>query len=106
VAHGSIQRYTADDLEKALLQEILAHPDDDAPRLVYADLLLTAGDPRGELIAVRALNLANTRLDDESARALAKSTLRLRVLDVRKNALSAHAKAALKARFSGAKLQQ
>ena len=38
------------DLE-ALLAAIYAHPDDDAPRSVYADALIEAADPRGELIA-------------------------------------------------------
>lgn len=33
-----------------LLEAIYASPDDDAPRLVYADALLERGDPRGELI--------------------------------------------------------
>jgi uncharacterized protein (TIGR02996 family) len=32
---------------------IRAAPDDDAPRLVYADLLAERGDPRGELIALQ-----------------------------------------------------
>ncbi len=35
---------------EALLQAIYDTPDDDAPRLVYADALLERGDPRGELI--------------------------------------------------------
>jgi uncharacterized protein (TIGR02996 family) len=35
------------------LQEILAHPDDDAPRLIYADWLDERGDPRGEFIRVQ-----------------------------------------------------
>ncbi|HEU0029960.1 MAG TPA: TIGR02996 domain-containing protein [Kofleriaceae bacterium] len=39
--------------EAALLRAILDAPDDDAPRLVYADALLQAGDPRGELIALQ-----------------------------------------------------
>jgi uncharacterized protein (TIGR02996 family) len=34
----------------ALFQEILAHPDDDVPRLVYADWLEERGDPRGEFV--------------------------------------------------------
>jgi uncharacterized protein (TIGR02996 family) len=34
----------------ALLAAVLAAPDDDAPRLVYADWLLERGDVRGELI--------------------------------------------------------
>jgi uncharacterized protein (TIGR02996 family) len=33
-----------------LLEAVLAAPDDDAPRLVYADALLERGDLRGELI--------------------------------------------------------
>lgn len=37
----------------ALLEAVVAAPDDDAPRLVYADALQTAGNPRGELIAVQ-----------------------------------------------------
>lgn len=38
---------------EALLAEVLAHPADDAPRLVYADWLSEQGDPRGELISVQ-----------------------------------------------------
>jgi uncharacterized protein (TIGR02996 family) len=51
----------ARDLE-ALLAEIRAAPEDDAPRLVFADALTEAGDPWGELI-VAACELA--RLDRE-----------------------------------------
>jgi uncharacterized protein (TIGR02996 family) len=36
--------------EEALLAAIYARPDDDAPRLVYADWLLERGDERGEFI--------------------------------------------------------
>jgi uncharacterized protein (TIGR02996 family) len=36
--------------EDAFLTDILARPDDDAPRLIYADWLLDRDDPRGELI--------------------------------------------------------
>lgn len=36
-----------------LLAAIYAAPDDDGPRLVYADALLERGDPRGELIALQ-----------------------------------------------------
>ena len=36
-----------------LIAAILAAPDDDAPRLVYADWLMERGDPRGELIALQ-----------------------------------------------------
>ncbi|MCX5744749.1 MAG: TIGR02996 domain-containing protein, partial [Proteobacteria bacterium] len=37
----------------SLLADIHADPADDAPRLVYADLLAEQGDPRGELIALQ-----------------------------------------------------
>jgi uncharacterized protein (TIGR02996 family) len=36
-----------------LLDEVLAHPDDDVPRRILADWLSERGDPRGELIAVQ-----------------------------------------------------
>jgi uncharacterized protein (TIGR02996 family) len=36
-----------------LLSEILASPDDDGPRGVYADYLLERGDARGELIRIQ-----------------------------------------------------
>lgn len=39
--------------EAALLADIYANPDDDAPRLVYADWLLERGDPRGEFITLQ-----------------------------------------------------
>ena len=39
-------------IEDELLAAIVAAPDDDAPRLVYADWLSERGDPRGEQIAV------------------------------------------------------
>jgi uncharacterized protein (TIGR02996 family) len=42
----------SDDTEAALLAAIRAAPDDDAPRLVYADWLTERGDPRGEYIAL------------------------------------------------------
>jgi uncharacterized protein (TIGR02996 family) len=39
--------------EASLLEAIVASPDDDAPRLVYADWLSERRDPRGELIALQ-----------------------------------------------------
>lgn len=36
-----------------LLRAVIESPDDDAPQLVYADALMRAGDPRGELIALQ-----------------------------------------------------
>lgn len=45
---------TSQDQERArFLAPILAAPDDDAPRLVYADWLQQQNDPRGEFIAVQ-----------------------------------------------------
>jgi uncharacterized protein (TIGR02996 family) len=41
------------DDESALREAIRRSPDDDAPRLVYADWLSERGDPRGELIALQ-----------------------------------------------------
>ncbi len=38
--------------ERALIEQILQCPDDDAPRLAYADWLAERGDPRGDFIRV------------------------------------------------------
>jgi uncharacterized protein (TIGR02996 family) len=38
---------------EAFLQAIIAEPDEDAPRLIYADWLEEHGDPRGEFIRVQ-----------------------------------------------------
>jgi uncharacterized protein (TIGR02996 family) len=43
--------------------EVLAAPDDDAPRLVLADFLTTRGDPRGEFITLQC-RLAAAKDDD------------------------------------------
>ncbi len=47
-----------------LLRAVLEAPDDDAPRLVYADALIEVGDPRGEFIALQV-----TRTPDGRTRA-------------------------------------
>ena len=39
--------------EQFFIQEILEHPDDDAPRLIYADWLEDRGDPRAEFIRIQ-----------------------------------------------------
>ncbi|MEO8705598.1 MAG: TIGR02996 domain-containing protein [Kofleriaceae bacterium] len=59
-----------------LLVEILAAPDDPGPRMVYADALIEAGDPRGMFIAQQAELDALDVLDDRYAAILA-STRRL-----------------------------
>jgi uncharacterized protein (TIGR02996 family) len=41
------------DVAADVLAAVYAQPDDDAPRLVYADALQERGDPRGELIALQ-----------------------------------------------------
>jgi uncharacterized protein (TIGR02996 family) len=53
--------------EANLLAAIVAAPDDDEPRLVYADWLIERGEPHGELIRLEC-ELART--DERSARAL------------------------------------
>src|SRR2546430_17578585 len=39
--------------EAAFLDRVCADPDDDAPRLIFADWLDERGDPRGEFIPVQ-----------------------------------------------------
>ena len=45
----------ATDTEQSLLNAVCTDPDDDEARLVYADLLQTRDDPRGEFIALQML---------------------------------------------------
>jgi len=39
--------------EAALLHAVCLHPEDDTPRLIYADWLEERGDPRSEFIRVQ-----------------------------------------------------
>jgi uncharacterized protein (TIGR02996 family) len=55
--------------EEAFLHSILEKPDDDAPRLIYADWLEESGDPRGEFIRVQCA-LARPDLDEGHRREL------------------------------------
>lgn len=55
---------TTDD-EAALLKAVIENPDDDAPRLAYADWCDQRGDPRGRFIRVQ-LELAKVRFNLES----------------------------------------
>jgi uncharacterized protein (TIGR02996 family) len=41
------------DAEAGFLEDILDHPEDDVPRLIYADWLTERGDPRGDFIRVQ-----------------------------------------------------
>ena len=61
------------------LNQILTDPDDDRPRMVYADWLLGEGDPRGELIAVQCA-LARHAATCEDVGPLAPLELRARTL--------------------------
>jgi uncharacterized protein (TIGR02996 family) len=59
-------------LEEAFLREVIEHPDDDGPRLVYADWLEENGDPaRAEFIRVQC-QLARLPEDDPRRPALQK----------------------------------
>jgi uncharacterized protein (TIGR02996 family) len=59
-AGHAASRARPDVTEARLLRSVLAAPDEDEPRLVYADWLMEQGDPRGELIIVQC------RLQDRS----------------------------------------
>jgi uncharacterized protein (TIGR02996 family) len=61
------------------MAQILADPDDDRPRLVFADWLMQHGDPRGELIAVQCA-LARHATTDEDVGPLAALLDRERAL--------------------------
>lgn len=50
-------------MDDTLLAAVLAAPDDDAPRLVYADALIQRGDPWGEMIVI-SCELAHYRRAD------------------------------------------
>jgi uncharacterized protein (TIGR02996 family) len=58
----------ADDHERRLIEQVLAAPEDDAPRLVYADWLTLRGDPRGEFIQLQCRLAAEP--DDANRRAM------------------------------------
>jgi uncharacterized protein (TIGR02996 family) len=64
--------------EDALLQAISAEPEDDAPRLVYADWLEERGDPRGEFIR---LECALARADPNGPRAAPLWTRRQQLIN-------------------------
>ena len=55
------------DHEALFLQAVLENPDDDTPRLIYADWLEERGDPRGEFIRVQC-ELANMTEEDDHGR--------------------------------------
>lgn len=53
----------SDDPRQAFLDEIISSPEDDTPRLIFADWLDEAGDPRGQFIRLQC-QLAKTDLLD------------------------------------------
>jgi uncharacterized protein (TIGR02996 family) len=59
-----------DDDDQALLAAIRAAPDDDAPRLVYADRLMERGDPRGEMIVLQCRDARGDKIVHERLKAL------------------------------------
>src|SRR5206468_7966092 len=64
MAHGRTRHGRPEEsmpTEEAFIQAIIADPDDDAPRLIYADWLDERGDPRGEFIRVQC---ALARMDE------------------------------------------
>lgn len=73
--------------ELRFLEAIRAAPDDDAPRLVYADWLSERGDPRGEFIVAQCtiarLEAANACGCDEYRRAVVAEALGLKVVEAR-----------------------
>jgi uncharacterized protein (TIGR02996 family) len=62
---------------EALLADVLADPDSDEKRLVYADYLSGIGEPRGELIEVQVA-LARASLDDDAYPSLLRRSDELR----------------------------
>jgi uncharacterized protein (TIGR02996 family) len=65
-------------LDKALLADIIEHPDDDAPRLVYSDWLEEHGGPPERIEAIR-LSVRRRRLDDLDPEAWVVDTRRHRI---------------------------
>jgi len=72
---------------EAFLQRIRAFPDDDAPRLIFADWLDERGDPRGRFIRVE---LALARLDEEPAGPFDRDDTRAELDREREQLLDAH----------------
>jgi uncharacterized protein (TIGR02996 family) len=60
------------------LQEILAHAEDDTPRLIYADWLEERGDPRAEFIRVQCELAAMHRYDPRRSELQGRETALLR----------------------------
>jgi uncharacterized protein (TIGR02996 family) len=70
---------TSVDRVSDLVAAVAAAPDDDAPRLVYADWLIERGDPLGELVALQCA-LARAEAADEGMEGEARAIERERAL--------------------------
>jgi uncharacterized protein (TIGR02996 family) len=61
----------------SFLHAILSHPDDEAPRLIYADWLQGHGDPLGELVRVQnelaRIDVPRARREELTRREIASS---------------------------------
>lgn len=60
VQRGAVKKQSAKHDDTALLAAVYAAPDDDAPRLVFADSLTERGDVRGEFIALQLARAKGT----------------------------------------------
>jgi uncharacterized protein (TIGR02996 family) len=78
----------------AFLQRVRAYPDDDAPRLVFADWLDEQGDPRGTFIRVQLglahLDAEHAAADGERVTRPDREALRARLLASERALLDAH----------------
>lgn len=67
-AHSAGSALPATHQLRELLAAVYAAPDDDGPRLVYADALLAQGDPRGELVILQLARARGVITDEGRAR--------------------------------------
>ena len=71
-------RKAASSMEDAFLQAILERPDDDVPRLVFADWLEEQGNPRGTFIRLQCQRAKLTQYDPEWKQLLAQESALLK----------------------------
>lgn len=74
-------RKSTSTMEDAFLQSVLDHPDDDTPRLVFADWLEEQGNPRGTFIRIQCERAKLTRHDPKWRELLAQESALLRVFE-------------------------
>lgn len=66
------------DEQQAIIREIVARPDDDLPRLIYADWLDERGDPQGEFIRIQCALARGEQSPDETRELRERETELLR----------------------------